>query len=63
MRPVKTTGAHHTGDFSELVCSNSFRSNALTNAVGLLKEEMRKLDSLIIKVADKHAIPNERFSC
>ena len=57
MRPVKTTGAHHTGDFSELVCSNSFRSNALTNAVGLLKEEMRKLDSLIIKVADKHAIP------
>lgn len=57
MRPEKTTGAHHTGNFSELVCSNSLRSNALTNAVGLLKEEMRMLDSLIIKVADKHAIP------
>lgn len=57
MRPEKSTGAHHTGLFSELVCSNSLRSNALTNAVGLLKEEMRMLDSLIMKVADKHAIP------
>ncbi len=57
MRPEKSTGAHHTGLFSELVCSNSLRSNALTNAVGLLKEEMRILDSLIMKVADKHAIP------
>lgn len=57
MRPTKSTGAHHTALFSELVCSNSLRSNALTNAVGLLKEEMRLLDSLIMKVADKHAIP------
>ncbi|NLZ74881.1 MAG: methylenetetrahydrofolate--tRNA-(uracil(54)-C(5))-methyltransferase (FADH(2)-oxidizing) TrmFO [Erysipelotrichia bacterium] len=57
MRPKKTTKAHHTEYFSELVCSNSLRSNALTNAVGLLKEEMRMLDSLIIKVADKHALP------
>ncbi len=57
MRPEKTTGAHHTENFSELVCSNSLRSNALTNAAGLLKEEMRMLDSLIIKIADKHAIP------
>ncbi len=57
MRPKKTTGAHHTEYFSELVCSNSLRSNALTNAAGLLKEEMRMLDSLIIKVADKHALP------
>ena len=57
MRPTKSTGAHHTGDFSELVCSNSLRSNALTNAVGLLKQEMRELDSLIMKVADKHALP------
>ncbi len=57
MRPTKSTGAHHTSLFSELVCSNSLRSNALTNAVGLLKEEMRLLDSLIMRVADKHAIP------
>lgn len=57
MRPAKSTGAHHTGDFSELVCSNSLRSNMLTNAVGLLKEEMRTLDSIIMKFADKHALP------
>ncbi|MGI6608305.1 MAG: methylenetetrahydrofolate--tRNA-(uracil(54)-C(5))-methyltransferase (FADH(2)-oxidizing) TrmFO [Erysipelotrichaceae bacterium] len=57
MRPEKSTGAHHTGFFSELVCSNSFRSNALTNAAGLLKEEMRILGSLIIRTADKYAIP------
>ena len=57
MRPQKSTGAHKTGEFSELVCSNSLRSNALTNAVGLLKQEMRELDSLIMKAADKHAIP------
>ena len=57
MRPVKETGAHKTADFSELVCSNSLRSNMLTNAVGLLKQEMRELDSLIMKAADKHALP------
>ncbi len=57
MRPQKSTGAHHTGDFSELVCSNSLRSNMLTNAVGLLKEEMRTLDSLIMKSADAHSVP------
>ena len=57
MRPSKSTGAHKTGDFSELVCSNSLRSNALTNAVGLLKQEMRELDSLIMKAADNNAIP------
>ncbi len=57
MRPQKSTGAHHTGDFSELVCSNSLRSNMLTNAVGLLKEEMRILDSLIMKSADAHSVP------
>ncbi|MBR2701433.1 MAG: methylenetetrahydrofolate--tRNA-(uracil(54)-C(5))-methyltransferase (FADH(2)-oxidizing) TrmFO [Erysipelotrichaceae bacterium] len=57
MRPIKETGAHKTADFSELVCSNSLRSNALTNAVGLLKQEMRELDSLIMRVADKHALP------
>jgi len=57
MRPNKSTGAHHTDKFAELVCSNSLRSNALTNAVGLLKEEMRHLDSLIMKMADKNALP------
>ena len=48
MRPVKQTPAHHTDQFAELVCSNSLRGNALTNAVGVLKEEMRILDSVII---------------
>jgi methylenetetrahydrofolate--tRNA-(uracil-5-)-methyltransferase len=57
MRPVNTTPAHHTEKFAELVCSNSLRSNQLVNAVGLLKEEMRKLDSLIMECADKHAVP------
>lgn len=57
MRPTKTTGAHKTGLFAELVCSNSLRSNALTNAVGLLKEEMRQLDSLIMRIADQNALP------
>jgi len=57
MKPVKMSPAHISPDFSELVCSNSFRSNDLTNAVGLLKEEMRRLGSLIIKAADKTKIP------
>lgn len=57
MRPQKNTEAHKTGLFSELVCSNSLRSNSLENAVGVLKEEMRLLDSLIIKAADATKIP------
>lgn len=57
MRPVRKTPAHHTERFAELVCSNSFRANGLTNAVGVLKEEMRRLDSLIMKAADLHAVP------
>lgn len=57
MRPQKMTPAHHTSSFAELVCSNSLRSNSLENAVGLLKEEMRNLDSIIMKYADKNAIP------
>lgn len=57
MRPKKMTPAHHTGFFAELVCSNSLRSNNLSNAVGLLKEEMRMLDSLIVKSADNNALP------
>ncbi|KYG35067.1 FADH(2)-oxidizing methylenetetrahydrofolate--tRNA-(uracil(54)-C(5))-methyltransferase TrmFO [Alkalihalobacillus trypoxylicola] len=57
MRPTKQTPAHHTDKFAELVCSNSLRSNALTNAVGVLKEEMRKLDSVIIAAADQASVP------
>ena len=57
MRPVKQTPAHHTDKFAELVCSNSLRANNLTNAVGVLKEEMRLLDSVIIKAADECAVP------
>ncbi|WP_278925729.1 FADH(2)-oxidizing methylenetetrahydrofolate--tRNA-(uracil(54)-C(5))-methyltransferase TrmFO [Staphylococcus auricularis] len=57
MRPVKQTPAHHTDQFAELVCSNSLRGNSLTNAVGVLKEEMRRLDSLIIKAADAARVP------
>lgn len=57
MRPVKQTPAHHTDKFAELVCSNSLRANNLTNAVGVIKEEMRQLDSLIIASADKCAVP------
>ena len=57
MRPVRQTPAHHTGDFAELVCSNSLRASALENAVGLLKEEMRRLNSLIMRCADATAVP------
>ncbi|MFZ5898255.1 MAG: FADH(2)-oxidizing methylenetetrahydrofolate--tRNA-(uracil(54)-C(5))-methyltransferase TrmFO [Bacillota bacterium] len=57
MRPFKTTPAHQTGDFAELVCSNSLRAAAVTNAVGLLKEEMRRLGSLIMHAADNSRVP------
>ena len=57
MRPVKQTPAHHTDKFAELVCSNSLRANNLTNAVGVIKEEMRMLDSLIIQSADNSSVP------
>ncbi len=57
MRPKKLTPAHKTGGFAELVCSNSLRANSLENAVGLLKEEMRMLDSLIIRCADATQVP------
>lgn len=57
MRPVKQTPAHHTDKFAELVCSNSLRANTLTNAVGVLKEEMRMLDSVIISSADVCSVP------
>ena len=52
MKPEKKTPAHHSDTFAELVCSNSFRADRLENAVGLLKEEMRHLDSLIMRCAD-----------
>lgn len=57
MRPHRKTPAHHTGGFAELVCSNSLRAEGLTNAVGLLKEEMRRLDSLIMACADATRVP------
>ncbi|CAM3066441.1 FADH(2)-oxidizing methylenetetrahydrofolate--tRNA-(uracil(54)-C(5))-methyltransferase TrmFO [Paenibacillus taichungensis] len=57
MRPVVKTPAHHTDKFAELVCSNSLRANGLTNAVGVLKEEMRMLNSLVLGAADRHAVP------
>jgi methylenetetrahydrofolate--tRNA-(uracil-5-)-methyltransferase len=57
MRPQKLTPAHKTGFFAELVCSNSLRSKDLTNAVGLLKEELRRLDSIIMESADINQIP------
>ncbi len=57
MRPVRQTPAHHTASFAELVCSNSLRANGLANAVGVMKEEMRRLDSLILACADLHAVP------
>lgn len=57
MRPKKLTPAHETGNFAELVCTNSMRSNQLSNAVGLLKEEMRRMDSLIMQAADATQVP------
>ena len=58
MRPVRRTDAHQTDRLAELVCSNSFRSDdALGNAVGLLHEEMRRLDSLILAMGDRHKLP------
>jgi methylenetetrahydrofolate--tRNA-(uracil-5-)-methyltransferase len=57
MRPVRQTEAHATGDFGELVCSNSLRSNLLTAPAGLLKEEMRRLGSLVIRVAEANRVP------
>jgi methylenetetrahydrofolate--tRNA-(uracil-5-)-methyltransferase len=57
MRPVKATPVHQTADLAELVCSNSLRGNALDQAAGLLKEEMRRLGSLVVRVADEVKVP------
>ena len=56
MKPEKMTPAHHSPDFAELVCSNSLRSDQLENAVGLLKEELRRMGSLILSCADAHRV-------
>ena len=56
MKPAKLTPAHHTDAFAELVCSNSLRSDQLENAVGLLKEELRRMGSLIMACADEHRV-------
>ncbi|MCI8869564.1 MAG: methylenetetrahydrofolate--tRNA-(uracil(54)-C(5))-methyltransferase (FADH(2)-oxidizing) TrmFO [Lawsonibacter sp.] len=56
MKPEKMTPAHHSGNFAELVCSNSLRSDQLENAVGLLKEELRRCGSLIMACADEHRV-------
>lgn len=57
MRPLKSSPAHSTNLFAELVCSNSLRANSITNAVGLLKEEMRHFNSIIMKAADDNQVP------
>src|SRR5678810_424972 len=70
MRPIRSTAVHKTDALAELVCSNSFRGDKLDNAVGLLKEEMRRLGSLVMRAADANRVPagaalavdRERFS-
>src|SRR5438552_1977849 len=57
MRPVRATAVHKTDRLAELVCSNSFRGDKLDNAVGLLKEEMRRLDSLVMRAAEASRVP------
>ena len=57
MKPKKYTPAHNNENLAEIVCSNSFKSNLLTNACGLLKQELRELDSLLIKIADETSVP------
>ena len=57
MRPVRSTAVHRTDRLAELVCSNSFRGASLENAVGLLKEEMRRLGSLVMRVGDETRVP------
>src|SRR5580765_3264645 len=57
MRPVRPTAVHKTDRLAELVCSNSFRGDKLDNAVGLLKEEMRRLGSLVMRAAEESRVP------
>ena len=70
MKPIKFSPAHSNNDLAEIVCSNSFKSNLITNACGLLKEELRRMDSLLVRCADETKVPagqalavdRERFS-
>src|SRR5689334_23718167 len=57
MRPVQPTAVHKTDGLAELVCSNSFRADKIDNAVGLIKEEMRRLGSLVMRAADQSRVP------
>src|SRR6187397_1574412 len=57
MRPVRSTAVHKTDALAELVCSNSFRGDKLDNAVGVLKEEMRRLGSVVMRAADATRVP------
>ena len=57
MKPIKFSPAHSNENLAEIVCSNSLKSNSITNACGLLKEELRRLDSLLIKCADETKVP------
>lgn len=57
MKPIEFSPAHSNKNLAEIVCSNSFKSNSITNACGLLKEELRRLDSLLIKIADETSVP------
>src|SRR6478672_11691579 len=57
MRPVRATAVHKTDQLAELVCSNSFRGDKLDNAVGLLKEEMRRLGSIVMRAAEASRVP------
>ena len=57
MKPIKYSEANSNQNLAEIVCSNSFKSNLLTNACGLLKEELRRLDSLLIRIADETQVP------
>src|SRR6187549_756266 len=57
MRPVRSTAVHKTDRLAELVCSNSFRGDKIDNAVGLLKEEMRRLGSLVLSAAEQSRVP------
>lgn len=63
MKPSKMSPAHHSPDFAELVCSNSLRGDRLENAVGLLKEELRRLGSLILSCAEANRVEAGRRAC
>ena len=63
MKPIKFSPAHSNENLAEIVCSNSFKSNLHTNACGLLKEELRILNSLLINCADKVSVPARTGAC